>query len=243
MKRSNYVLFASASLFLLSSVQLLRSRSHSVKAAPAEPRTFSSQGLITAPGRVEAVSEEIRVSSELSGRLESVPVEEGDRIHKGQVLARLENKDYAARVLAAEATLSERKAELLRTVNGARLQERRAARAALEAHPAAVARERNRVTLNAPNMTVRHRSFRWSMRMPGRKIVAGPRLPSLPPKLSLPKPVRTLRKRTCAPRLTASSCANSGTPGRASRHSLILRSSPSPMIPCFECASMWTKPT
>jgi HlyD family secretion protein len=133
MKRSNYVLFASASLFLLSSVQLLRSRSHSVKAAPAEPRTFSNEGLITAPGRVEAVSEEIRVSSELSGRLESVPVEEGDRIHKGQVLAQLENKDYAARVLAAEATLSERKAELLRTVNGARLQERRAAQANMQA--------------------------------------------------------------------------------------------------------------
>jgi len=133
MKRSNYVLFASACLFLLSSFQLLRSRSHSVKGAPAEPRTSSNEGLITAPGRVEAVSEEIRVSSELSGRLESVPVEEGDPIHKGQVLAQLENKDYAARVLASEATLSERKAELLRTVNGARLQERRAAEANMQA--------------------------------------------------------------------------------------------------------------
>lgn len=133
MKRSNYVLLAAASLLLLSSAELLRSRGRSVNAAAAGPSAFSDEGLISAPGRVEAVSEEIRVSSELSGRLRSVPVEEGDRVHKGQALAQLENVDYAARVAAAEATLSERQAELLRTVNGARLQERRAAEANVNA--------------------------------------------------------------------------------------------------------------
>lgn len=132
MKRSIYILTAAAALFLLSTVQFLRSRERSVKAAPAAS-PLSNGGLISAPGRVEAVSEEIRVSCELSGRLHSVPVEEGDRVHKGKVLAQIENDDYLARVAAAEATLAERQAELLRTLNGARSQERRAAEASMQA--------------------------------------------------------------------------------------------------------------
>jgi len=132
MKRPTYILIAGIALFLLSTVQLVRSREHTVKAAPVAT-SLVRDGLIAAPGRVEAVSEEIRVSSELSGRLHSVPVEEGDRVRKGQVLAQIENEDYIARVAAAEATLAERQAELLRTVNGARSQERRAAEANLEA--------------------------------------------------------------------------------------------------------------
>jgi multidrug resistance efflux pump len=137
MKRPIYLLSAAAALFLSSMVGFLCSREHPVKAAPAAFST-APDGLIAAPGRVEAVSEEIRVSSELSGRLHSVPVEEGDRVHKGQVLAQIENADYLARVSAAEATLAQRQAELLRTVNGARSQERRAAEATVQAAKAVV---------------------------------------------------------------------------------------------------------
>jgi HlyD family secretion protein len=133
MKRPIYLLSAAAILFLLSTVQLLRSREHPVNAAPSASTTTLRDGLISAPGRVEAISEEIRVSSELSGRLHSVPVEEGDRVHKGQVLAQIENEDYIARVSAAEATLAQRQAELERTINGARSQERRASEASLKA--------------------------------------------------------------------------------------------------------------
>jgi len=133
MKRSNYVFVAAAALLLFSAAQFLRSRERPVKAASAPATAFSSAGWITAPGRVEAVSEEIRVSAELSGRLRSVDVEEGDRVHQGQVLARLENEDYVARVASAAATLAERQAELVRTVNGARSQERRAAEANVQA--------------------------------------------------------------------------------------------------------------
>jgi len=132
MKRSIYILSAAAILFLLSAVQLLRSREHAVSAAPVASRTLRD-GLISAPGRVEAISEEIRVSSELSGRLHSVPVEEGDRVHKGQVLAQIENEDYLARVSAAQATLAQRRAELERTINGARSQERLASEANVQA--------------------------------------------------------------------------------------------------------------
>jgi ABC exporter DevB family membrane fusion protein len=89
--------------------------------------------VIAAPGRIEAVSEEIRVSSQLSGRLREVRVEEGDRVQRGQVLAEIENDDYRARVAAAEAELMQREAELRRTVNGARGQERREAEASVQA--------------------------------------------------------------------------------------------------------------
>lgn len=132
MKRSISMLAVAGTLFLLSTVQFLRSRERAVKAAPTAA-VNSAESLIAAPGRVEAISEEIRVSSELSGRLRSVPVEEGDRVRKGQVLAQIENEDYVARVAAGEATLAQRQAEFLRTIHGARTQERRAAEANVQA--------------------------------------------------------------------------------------------------------------
>jgi HlyD family secretion protein len=134
-KRSNYILIATVTLFLLSTVGFVRSWEHEgplPKAAATSAATLGD-GLIAAPGRVEAISEEIRVSSELSGRLHSVPVEEGDRVRRGQVLAQIENEDYIARVANTQAALAQRKAELQRTVNGARSQERRAAEASLQA--------------------------------------------------------------------------------------------------------------
>jgi len=132
MKRPIYILSAAVILFVLSTVEFVLSREHSVNAAPVASAT-SRDDLISAPGRVEAISEEIRLSSELSGRLHSVPVEEGDRVHKGQVLAQIDNQDYIDRVSAAEATLAQRRAELQRTINGARSQERLASQANVQA--------------------------------------------------------------------------------------------------------------
>jgi len=132
MTRSKYVMLAAGAVLVLSMANLLRSRGHAV--AAATPSVGSAEkGLIAAPGRVEAVSEEIRVSSELSGRLKVVKVEEGDRVQRGDVLAELANDDYRARVAAAEAELAQREAELRRTVNGAREQERREAEASMQA--------------------------------------------------------------------------------------------------------------
>ncbi|HEY4979901.1 MAG TPA: efflux RND transporter periplasmic adaptor subunit [Candidatus Acidoferrum sp.] len=143
MKRSPYILIAAAILFLLSTVELLRSREHSVNAAPPPASlTPPRDGLIAAPGRIEAISEEIRVSSELSGRLKSVAIEEGDRVHKGQVLAQIENDDYIARVASAEDALAQRQAELSRTINGARSQERRASQASVNAAQAVLENSR-----------------------------------------------------------------------------------------------------
>ncbi len=132
MKRSKGILLAAGVLFVLSIMNLLRSRGHEVSASGPKANSVSLT-LIAAPGRVEAVSEEIRVSSELSGRLKTVRVEEGDRVQRGQVLAEIENDDYRARVAAAGAELAQREAELRRTVNGARTQERGEAEASMQA--------------------------------------------------------------------------------------------------------------
>ena len=132
MKRSQYMLLAAGTVIALSTAGLLRSRGREA-APPATKTTAVDIALIAAPGRVEAVSEEVRVSSELSGRLKAVNVEEGDRVRQGQVLAEIQNDDYRARVQEAEAELALREAELRRTVNGARTQERREAEASMQA--------------------------------------------------------------------------------------------------------------
>ena len=132
MERSNAVLLAAGILFALSTANLLRSRGQKVAASEPSSRAVNT-AVIAAPGRIEAVSEEIRVSSELSGRLKTVNVEEGDRVRRGQVLAEIENEDYRARVAGAQGELAQREAELRRTVNGARTQERREAEASMQA--------------------------------------------------------------------------------------------------------------
>jgi HlyD family secretion protein len=132
MKRSTTVLISAGVLSVISVAILGRVRGHEVSASVTKANP-SNTTLIAAPGRVEAISEEIRVSSQLSGRLKKVYVEEGDRVQRGQVLAEIENDDYRARVAATEAELAQREAELRRTVNGARAQERQEAHASMQA--------------------------------------------------------------------------------------------------------------
>jgi len=112
--------------FLLTAslaVAFHRAHSDSVAAAGMAP---AAQGpaLIAGPGRVEPYSEDIKIGSELSGRLKSVFVEEGDAVHRGQVLAELENADYRAEVESARANVAAKEAALRKVINGARRQER-----------------------------------------------------------------------------------------------------------------------
>ena len=90
--------------------------------AAARPR---GGDVVVAAGRVEPASEEIKIGSELDGKLAQVPVAEGDQVKRGQILAVLENADYQARVALAEAAIRERQADLERLTNGNRGQEKR----------------------------------------------------------------------------------------------------------------------
>ncbi|MBC8164501.1 MAG: biotin/lipoyl-binding protein, partial [Bryobacteraceae bacterium] len=80
--------------------------------------------LVAAAGRVEPVSEEIRMGAEVNGKLREVLVDEGDRIRRGQVLAIIENADYSARVASSEAVLQSRDAAVRKLENGSRPEER-----------------------------------------------------------------------------------------------------------------------
>src|SRR5579864_8477757 len=120
--KSRIVQAIGAGAFLLSGSLMVASR-HAHETAATNGDQVSQQSLLIAgPGRVEPSSEDIKIGSELSGRLKTVNVEEGDAIHRGQVLAELENADYRAQVASAEASVLAKEAALRKVVNGARRQ-------------------------------------------------------------------------------------------------------------------------
>ena len=100
---------------------------HVAQPVSATGTAIARPQFLVAPGRIEPVSEEIEVSSELPGTLSAVPLKEGDRVHRGQVIAELLNEHYKARIESAAAQVQLREAELSRVVNGSTEQERREA--------------------------------------------------------------------------------------------------------------------
>jgi HlyD family secretion protein len=137
MKRTT--VFIGAALVVVAAINFgLVSARHGAPPAAAGPAA-DRIGIVTAgPGRVEALSEEVRVSAQVGGRLQAVLVEENDHVAAGQVLATIENADYRARVASAEATLRLHEAEARKVHNGARSQERRDAEAAVREAEAVV---------------------------------------------------------------------------------------------------------
>ncbi len=124
MKRKTLILVGVIAFTLAVLISVISVRSRAASAAQSATPVSQVPKLIAGPGRVEPVSEDIKLGSELSGKLKSVNVEEGDVIHKGQVLAVLENDDYKAQVASAEAEVRTKDATLRKVLNGARRQER-----------------------------------------------------------------------------------------------------------------------
>jgi len=60
---------------------------------------------VQAPGEVEAF-EEVDISSEVVSKIIEMPVEEGDLVKAGDLLCRLDDADYRARVLSREANVA-----------------------------------------------------------------------------------------------------------------------------------------
>ncbi|MDQ7041699.1 MAG: efflux RND transporter periplasmic adaptor subunit [Rhodothermus sp.] len=89
-----------------------------VEVAKAERRTITQ--VVTASGRVQPEIE-VTISPDVSGEIVELPVREGDRVERGQLLARIRPDFYeaqvqqaAAGVAQARATLKQREADLLR---------------------------------------------------------------------------------------------------------------------------------
>src|SRR5262245_93199 len=68
-----------------------------------QPRSDSPRVVARGLGKVEACSEEIGVSSDITGRIAEILVEEGDIVEKDKPLVRLEPFVYRSRVEAAKA--------------------------------------------------------------------------------------------------------------------------------------------
>jgi HlyD family secretion protein len=84
---------------------------------------------IVANGIVEGRQRESQLQFELDGRLASIEVAEGDRVHKGDTLARLDATTWHHELAKAEASLALARAERERLVNGTRKETRAFTRA------------------------------------------------------------------------------------------------------------------
>jgi HlyD family secretion protein len=124
-KKSIFAIVVAVGALVVSwSLMSARSRAASPPVSVASASPNDGPTLIAGPGRIEPSSEDIKIGSELSGKLKSVKVEEGDAIRRGQVLAVLENDDYVAQVRSAQALVLAKEAILRKVINGARTQER-----------------------------------------------------------------------------------------------------------------------
>ena len=74
----------------------------------------------------------IEVASKLSGRVEWIGVEKGDRVEKGQILVRLEDEEFQARVRQSKGNLAALRARLAELEAGSRPEEVQRAKAQLE---------------------------------------------------------------------------------------------------------------
>ncbi len=95
-------------------------------------RTAANQGpdsSLRISGNIEA--HESVVSFKVQGRIMELPVQEGQYVKQGDLLARLDDDDYRQQVSVDEATVGMRKAELELSVAGSRVQEIKAAKQTL----------------------------------------------------------------------------------------------------------------
>jgi HlyD family secretion protein len=78
----------------------------------AQPEQRDIVRTVQAPGEIEAFAE-VGISSEVVGKILEMPVEEGDYVHAGDLLCRLDDAAYRARVLAAEAEVAKLRAAVV----------------------------------------------------------------------------------------------------------------------------------
>jgi HlyD family secretion protein len=128
-------------VLLLGGVGVWQWRSGALAAAPAvqtvrvrvpEPGSAEAESvLLHATGYVMA-AHKIELASKVIGRVAWVGVEMGDRIEKGQVLARLEDDEYMARLAVAQGELESSRARLAELEAGSRPEEIAKAKAAVD---------------------------------------------------------------------------------------------------------------
>jgi len=109
---------------------LIDAQSRTPVSRPAEQSVPES---ISASGRIEGATPEIELRTRLAGRIVELLAVEGQCVHQGDLLLRLDDQQYRHEVALARAELKLAEAQLARRVNGARSQERAEAAAMYQA--------------------------------------------------------------------------------------------------------------
>jgi HlyD family secretion protein len=117
---------------------MIDGQSRKVAERPSTP--ISGPVQIFAPGRVEGATDEIQLRTQLHGRITQLAVEEGQLIRKGDLLLQLDDDQYRHEAAMETAVKRQAEAELLKLINGARVEERKEAEALYQAQVAELER-------------------------------------------------------------------------------------------------------
>src|SRR5262245_17020826 len=128
----------------VSGVSVVQTGENSCSGVAAVPPQ-ASQRTICANGVVEGRAREAMLRFEITGRLASVKVSDGDRVRKGDTLAELDATTWLCELAKAEASLALQQAEREHLINGARKETRAFARAQHHAAQARMAQSDKRV--------------------------------------------------------------------------------------------------
>ena len=114
-----------ASILLILVLLLLIPRTwqaRQVTSAPvnAAPTTSKPEVILACPGRIEAVSETVKVGAGIDGLLKSVLVREGEQVKIGQEVALIDRADLEAERQAALATAESARQTRARLLRGSR---------------------------------------------------------------------------------------------------------------------------
>jgi len=100
-------------------------------ASTASPGAPAGATILNATGYI-ITAHKIELASKVSGRVAWIGVDKGDKVKQGQVLVRLENEEFRARVTEAQGQLNSLKARLAALENGSRPEEKERSQADLE---------------------------------------------------------------------------------------------------------------
>jgi HlyD family secretion protein len=109
------ILYPALTLLLLSAtvVQVRATRSVHVQKPAAQPLARDTKVSVAAEGRLVAYpGAEVTISSDASGTIERLLVEEKETVHKGQIIARIEAEDTQAALAVARSRVGEADADI-----------------------------------------------------------------------------------------------------------------------------------
>lgn len=129
---------AAACVAALLAVSLAACGKPQTKPAPA---ATAAQPIAIAKGKIDVEGGVIRLAAQREGLIQDVFAEEGDRVHKGQVLAQIDTRQAALAVALAKADLAEARARLMTATARSTAADREARRLAGLGQVDAIARQ------------------------------------------------------------------------------------------------------